>query len=163
MINNYYLLRELINSGLLPLFNRYELKLEWYRANALLGIVLFLFLGGYMSKKDFFYSISMLGFLTNFVGISDSLDADTLSKLGRATHKDIKELGIEYVKAVPFECVTEEDIFLGKIILVRDGRSTKRNERIAPYIRPEVLMAEKQESLKRGDDYARRIIFKENR
>ncbi len=116
-----------------------------------------------MDKKYFNYSISMLDFLTNYVGIDAFIDEEALVNLSKATHKDIKELGIEYIKAIPFEAVTQEDILLGNILFVYDGKSTKRNKRIAPYIRPEILMLEKEENLKRGDDYARRIISKKNK
>ena len=51
-----------------------------------------------MDKKYFNYSISMLDFLTNYVGIDAFIDEEALVNLSKATHKDIKELGIEFEK-----------------------------------------------------------------
>lgn len=90
-------------------------------------------------------SIPMIEFLMNYVCLTDIVDEETIELLSNATHKDIKELNIPYIQAVPFESVTKEDLKTGKIIYVYDGKSTKRNRRLAPYIRPEVLRKEEQE------------------
>lgn len=112
-----------------------------------------------MKKDEEINSIPMLEFLINYVGLSDIIDEETLRNLKKATHKDIKELRIPYVKAIPFECVTEEDLRNGNIIYVTDGKSTKRNRHLAPYIRPSILK-EKEE---RGDTYQRESILKRSR
>lgn len=110
-----------------------------------------------MMRLESYESISMLEFLINYVEI-EAIDEVSLSNLRRATHRDIKELRIPYVKAVPFECVTNEDVLEGRIIIVHDVKG--RQKRIAPYIRPEIL---KKEETKRNEGYARRIVFKESK
>lgn len=110
-----------------------------------------------MKKLEYEISISMIEFLTSYVGLDDIVDEETIAKLKRATHRDIKELGIPYVKAVPFETVEKEDIETGSILYVYDGKSTKKNKRVAPYIRPEIL---KEQERKRGDgSYERKILI----
>ncbi len=110
-----------------------------------------------MMRLESYESISMLEFLINYVGI-EAIDKVSLSNLGEATHRDIKELRIPYVKAVPFECETNEDVLEGRIVIVHDGKG--RRKRIAPYIRPEIL---KKEEIERNEGYARRIVFKESK
>lgn len=94
-------------------------------------------------KKEFNYeafpSISMEEFLRDYVGAEATITDAVAARLKRATHKDIKELNIPYVKAVPFEIVTEESLMTGEHLLVYDGKSSNRTKRIAPYIRPEKL------------------------
>lgn len=85
-------------------------------------------------------AISMYEFLINYVGIVGMVSEEDMNKLARATHRDIKELNIPYIKAVPFDCVEIEDVRSGNIIYVYDGKSTRKNKRVAPYIRPEILM-----------------------
>lgn len=102
-------------------------------------------------KKSFNYeafpSISMEEFLRDYVGSEATITEAIASRLKRATHKDIKELNIPYVKAVPFEIVTEESLMMGEYLLVYDGKSTNRTKRIAPYIRPEKLKQKEQNDL----------------
>ena len=86
-----------------------------------------------------FPSVSMATFLRDYVGEDACIDDATSRKLAKATHKDLKELNIPYVKAVPFDIVTTDDLYTGKYILVHDGKSTQRNKRIAPYVRPSLL------------------------
>ena len=86
-----------------------------------------------------FPSISMEEFLKYYVGPEAAITEMVAKRLNKATHKDIKELNIPYVKAVPFDIVTEESLMNGEFLLVYDGKSTNRTKRIAPYIRPEKL------------------------
>lgn len=105
-------------------------------------------------------SISMLEFLINYVGLTDITDEETIKKLKYATHRDIKELNIPYVKAIPFEAVTKEDLKTGGIIYVYDGKSTRRNKRVAPYIRPEILRM--NEEKREGSQQERKILVPHN-
>lgn len=101
-----------------------------------------------------FPSVSMAVFLRDYVGEDACIDDATSRKLAKATHKDIKELNIPYVKAVPFDIVTTDDLCTGKYILVYDGKSTQRNKRIAPYVRPSILKEKEQiEWLDTEEDY----------
>lgn len=109
-----------------------------------------------MSKHEFeaFPSVSMMTFLKDYVGEDANINEATARKLAKATHKDLKELNIPYVKAVPFDIVTTDDLCTGKFILVYDGKSTPRNKRIAPYIRPSILKEQEHiEWLDPDDDY----------
>ena len=83
--------------------------------------------------------ISMIEFLTDYVGLEETLNDEHIGKLQHATHKDIKEIGFPYVKAVPMDSITDEEVLSGDIILVADGKSTDKNPRLAPYIRPQLL------------------------
>lgn len=101
-----------------------------------------------------FPSVSMAVFLRDYVGEDACIDDATSRKLAKATHKDLKELNIPYVKAVPFDIVTTDDLCTGKYILVYDGKSTQRNKRIAPYVRPSILKEKEQiEWLDTEEDY----------
>ena len=91
-----------------------------------------------------FPSVSMMVFLKDYVGEDANINDATARKLAKATHKDLKELNIPYVKAVPFDIVTTDDLYTGKYILVHDGKSTQRNKRIAPYVRPSILKEQEQ-------------------
>lgn len=108
-----------------------------------------------MKDKDYEISISMLDFLINYVSLDEMVDSETIKKLEKATHRDIKELNIPYVKTVPFEIVNKESILNGSILYVYDGKSTKKNKRVAPYIRPEILKEE--ERRKEGKPYERKL------
>lgn len=95
-----------------------------------------------MKKKfdiEAFPSISMEEFLRDYVGPEATITDMVAARLKKATHKDIKELNIPYVKAVPFDVVTEESLMTGEFLLVYDGKSTNKTKRIAPYVRPEKL------------------------
>lgn len=72
------------------------------------------------------YIIPMKIFLKEYVGIDIQLDL-----LKKATHKDVKYLNFNNVKAVPFELINKENIYTGDIILVTDGK-----HHIAPYLNP---------------------------
>ena len=109
-----------------------------------------------MKKNNFehYPSVSLIKFLTEYVSV-DGINEETINKLAKATHKDIKELNIPYVKAVPFEILTDEALASGDIILVADGKSTLKNKRIAPYVRPEILK-EKERNQEKEEDKERR-------
>lgn len=95
-----------------------------------------------MKKKfdiEAFPSISMEEFLRDYVGPEATITDIVAARLKKATHKDIKELNIPYVQAVPFDIVTEESLMTGEFLLVYDGKSTNKTKRIAPYVRPEKL------------------------
>lgn len=98
-----------------------------------------------------FPSVSMMVFLKDYVGEDANINDATARKLAKATHKDLKELNIPYVKAVPFDIVTTDDLYTGKYILVHDGKSTQRNKRIAPYVRPSIL--KEQEQMEEFDEF----------
>lgn len=98
-----------------------------------------------------FPSVSMMVFLKDYVGEDANINDATARKLAKATHKDLKELNIPYVKAVPFDIVTTDDLYTGKYILVHDGKSTQRNKRIAPYVRPSIL--KEQEQIEEFDEF----------
>ena len=106
-----------------------------------------------MSQFNFekFPSVSMATFLRDYVGEDACIDDATARKLAKATHKDVKELNIPYVKAVPFDIVTTDDLCTGKYILVYDGKSTPRNKRVAPYVRPSIL--KEQEMTEEFDEF----------
>jgi hypothetical protein len=91
---------------------------------------------------DDYEGMRMEDFLYNYVGLDIMKSYDKVKILSRATHRDIKELGIYFLKTVPFDSVTEEDIATGRILIVADGKSSVRNKRNAPYIRPEILIEE---------------------
>ena len=102
-----------------------------------------------------FPSVSMMTFLKDYVGEDANINEAMARKLAKATHKDLKELNIPFVKAVPFDILTTDDLLMGKYILVYDGKSTSRNKRIAPYVRPELL---KQKALEEHEfDFADEI------
>lgn len=92
-----------------------------------------------MNKLERYRSISLLEFLTGYLELDNEFDQKKIESLSKATHKDIKELELPYVKTIPFEEVEREDVLTGKVILVRDGKSRPNNLRIAPYIRPGLL------------------------
>ena len=98
-----------------------------------------------------FPSGSMMVFLKDYVGEDANINDATARKLAKATHNDLKELNIPYVKAVPFDIVTTDDLYTGKYILVHDGKSTQRNKRIAPYVRPSIL--KEQEQMEEFDEF----------
>ena len=98
-----------------------------------------------------FPSVSMMVFLKDYVGEDANINDATDRMLAKATHKDLKELNIPYVKAVPFDIVTTDDLYTGKYILVHDGKSTQRNKRIAPYVRPSIL--KEQEQMEEFDEF----------
>ena len=98
-----------------------------------------------------FPSVSMMVFLKDYVGEEANINDAKARKLAKATHKDLKELNIPYVKAVPFDIVTTDDLYTGKYILVHDGKSTQRNKRIAPYVRPSIL--KEQEQMEEFDEF----------
>ena len=97
-----------------------------------------------------FPSVSMMTFLKDYVGEDANINEAMARKLAKATHKDLKELNIPFVKAVPFDILTTDDLYTGKYILVHDGKSTLRNKRIAPYVRPELL---KQQALEETHEF----------
>lgn len=108
-----------------------------------------------MKKFEGMESISMIEFLLNYVDMGDLLKGNekAVKLLSNATHKDIKELNLPFVKSVPYGIVEPEDILEGNIILVYDGKSKGHNKRLAPYIRPEILREEARvkEEMERGD------------
>ena len=106
-----------------------------------------------MSQFNFenFPSVSMATFLRDYVGEDACINDETARKLAKATHKDLKELNIPYVKSVPFEILTTDDLCMGKYILVYDGKSTQHNKRIAPYVRPSIL--KEQEQTQEADEF----------
>lgn len=90
-------------------------------------------------KFNKYETISMLVFLKDFVGITEQLKT-----LKKATHKDIKFLKFEKVIAVPFECVDNDDLATGKILLVTDVKN-----HIAPYKNPLRMQEIKASSYKK--------------
>lgn len=77
-------------------------------------------------KLNKYEAISMLTYLKDYLGITEQL-----SVLKRATHKDIRYLQFENSQAVPFECVDNDDLATGRIVLVLDSKN-----HIAPYKNP---------------------------
>lgn len=85
-----------------------------------------------MNKKELkqVHQMSMLKFLRDYVGISNS---KLLNKLKNKPHKIVKEILKMYnihIRSIPYEEVSLEDINDGKIILVNT------NNQVAPYINP---------------------------
>lgn len=68
----------------------------------------------------------MLTFLKDFAGITEQLN-----NLEKATHKEIRYLGLQNVVAVPFEYVDNDHLATGEILLVLDIE-----HHIAPYQNP---------------------------
>ncbi len=58
-------------------------------------------------------------------------------KSAHATHYDIGLLNWPFLKRVPFEVVSKDDLLTGQVLLVSDF---KNKNRVAPYIRPELLI-----------------------
>lgn len=60
-------------------------------------------------------TISMIEFLTAYVGINSQLDS-----LKMATHKNIKSLRFDKVVSIPFSMVNIDDLEYGDVLFVRD-------------------------------------------
>lgn len=102
-----------------------------------------------MNKWERYRSISLLEFLTDYLELDNELEQKKIEHLSKGTHQDIKELAFPYVKTIPFEEIEREDILTGKVILIRDGKSTSNNLRIAPYIRPGLLKSLEEKTQER--------------
>lgn len=85
--------------------------------------------------------ISMGMFLAEYANIDGNLTDEVIEKLrsARATHIDITELGIPYIKRISFDDVTEDAIRRGEIIIVNDFKATNKYNRPAPYLRPSIV------------------------
>lgn len=95
-----------------------------------------------MDKFNGLTTISMYEFITNYLNLDNLLSDEAILLLSKATHKDLKELNLSYVKTIPYEAVNKADVLEGRVILVCDGKSSSKNKRIAPYIRPQILKDE---------------------
>lgn len=106
-----------------------------------------------------FMTISMREFLENYVNdvLESKLTEEMITKLeiAKATHFDITELGIPYLKRVPIDIVTEDMLLSGSIIMVADFKSHKRRGRYAPYIRPSIEKEREEQKEKRGKVYGK--------
>ncbi len=102
---------------------------------------------------DSYIGISMEEFLINYVDLGDVLTSEVISKLSKAkaTHYDLTLLGIPYIKRIPYEEVNQDDLLMGRVILVNDFKGNKKHPRLAPYIRPSILK-EKSIILERKKD-----------
>lgn len=72
------------------------------------------------------FIISMEYFIEGYVLVEEQIDF-----LKKATHKDIKFLNFNNVKAVPFELISKDSVFTGEILLVKDIKNN-----IVPYLNP---------------------------
>lgn len=99
---------------------------------------------------DSYLALSMEEFLENYVNLDNILTEEVIMKLAKAkaTHYDLTVLGIPYIKRIPFEEVTQDDILMGNVILVNDFKGNNKRPRVAPYIRPSILK-EQEEDKKR--------------
>lgn len=96
---------------------------------------------------DSYMALSMAEFLENYVNLDNILTKEIITKLAnaKATHSDITLLGIPYIKRIPYEEVSQDDILTGNVILVNDFKGNNRKPRIAPYIRPSILKKQEEE------------------
>lgn len=107
---------------------------------------------------DNYRTLSMREFLLDYVFLKDDYTSEeyqnwvnavgSLEK-NHATHLDLTELGIGYLVRLPYEAITEDDIAIGKVLLVEDFKSTPRKRRIAPYLRPSLV---KQREENKGEN-----------
>ncbi|MCH5167187.1 MAG: hypothetical protein J1F35_04765 [Erysipelotrichales bacterium] len=98
---------------------------------------------------DDYVGMSMAEFLLNYANLDDDLSTEQVLDMETAklTHQDLTKLGLPYIKRVPVEIVTENDISSGKILIVYDFKSTKSNKRCAPYLRPAYVKQLEEEQL----------------
>lgn len=99
---------------------------------------------------DSYLAITMKEFLENYVNIDNILTSEIIDKLAqsKATHYDLTQLGIPYIKRIPYEEVNPDDILMGNVILVNDFKGSNKRPRVAPYVRPS-LLKEKEENKRR--------------
>lgn len=94
-----------------------------------------------MKKNELFnyHIISMEEFLLNYANCDGIFTDEIIAKFkdSKMTHLGIDFLNQPFIKKVPFDIVTKEDILTGRILLVSDFKSKNR---IASYIRPELLL-----------------------
>ncbi len=84
-----------------------------------------------------YQAMSMRKFLINYAGLTEEMVFELMRR--KATHKDIKKLGLTHIRCINYERLTEEDIRCGDVILVSDFHGSSRNPHVAPYIRPSLL------------------------
>ena len=105
---------------------------------------------------DDYKGMSMAEFLINYANLDGNLTVEQVIELeiNRVTHRDLTELGIPYIKRVPSDIVTEDDISSGRILIVYDFKSTKASKRRAPYLRPELVKEmEVRKMIKQTQDF----------
>lgn len=104
---------------------------------------------------DSYKSITMEEFLENYVNLDNVITREIVEKLAKskATHNDLTELGIPYIKRIPFEEVSQDDILTGDVILVNDFKGSNRHPRVAPYIRPSLLKIASENKILRKEIY----------
>ena len=107
-------------------------------------------------KIDDISGISMSNFLLNYANLDGNITVEQVTKFenDKLTHQDITELGIPYLKRVPEDIITEDDLAVGNIIIVNDFKGKKGNKRSAPYLRPSIVK-EMEEEKKRRQEYGK--------
>lgn len=109
---------------------------------------------------DDYKGISMAEFLLNYADLDGNLLFEQVLEMekDRLSHQDITKLGIPYIKRVPNNIVTEEDLLSGDIIIVYDFTSTKNNKKRAPYKRPMLVKQAEEAKKQKNGERNKRIL-----
>lgn len=107
-----------------------------------------------MRKKFSNYkAISMQEFIENYLNVHNDLE--------NANHYDISELNLDGVTRIPNECVTEEDLMTGRVILVESSGFKHHGKMVCAYLRPDIVLY-KEKEMSKLDEMIFNALYKDD-